>query len=47
MENSTKYEDINEPQLQRRLAALISADVVGYSRLMADDEFGTVRSLSL
>ena len=37
---------MNEPQLQRRLAALISADVVGYSRLMADDEFATVRSLT-
>ena len=37
---------MNEPQLQRRLAALISADVAGYSRLMADDEFATVRSLT-
>ena len=37
---------MNEPQLQRRLAALISADIVGYSRLMADDEFATVRSLT-
>ena len=37
---------MNEPQIQRRLAALISADVVGYSRLMADDEFVTVRSLT-
>ncbi len=37
---------MNEPQLQRRLAALISADVVGYSSLMADDEFATVRSLT-
>ena len=37
---------MNEPQLQRRLSALISADVVGYSRLMADDEFATVRSLT-
>lgn len=32
---------MNEPQLHRRLAALISADVVGYSKLMADDEFAT------
>jgi adenylate cyclase len=37
---------MSEQQLQRRLAALISADVVGYSRLMADDEFDTVRSLT-
>jgi hypothetical protein len=37
---------MNEPQLQRKLAALISADVVGYSIMMADDEFATVRSLT-
>ncbi len=37
---------MSENQLLRRLAALISADVVGYSRLMADDEFATVRSLT-
>jgi tetratricopeptide (TPR) repeat protein len=29
---------MDERDLQRRLAALISADVFGYSRLMADDE---------
>jgi len=46
MHNDTKGEDMNEPQLERRLAALICADVVGYSRLMADDEFATVRSLT-
>ncbi len=28
---------------QRKLAAILSADVVGYSRLMADDEEATVR----
>ena len=37
---------MSEQQLQRRLAALISADVVGYSRLMSDDEIDTVRSLT-
>jgi adenylate cyclase len=37
---------MSEQQLQRRLAALICADVVGYSRLMADDEIDTVRSLT-
>ena len=31
--------------VQRKLAALVSADVVGYSRLMAADEEGTVRRL--
>ena len=32
--------------LQRRLAAILSADAVGYSRLMGQDEFATVRILS-
>lgn len=35
-----------ENSLQRRLSALINADVVGYSRLMADDEVATVRALT-
>jgi TolB-like protein/class 3 adenylate cyclase len=30
----------------RRLAAILSADVVGYSRLMAEDEAATVRTLT-
>ncbi len=30
---------------QRKLAAILSADVVGYSRLMSEDEEGTVRRL--
>jgi adenylate cyclase len=37
---------MNETQLQRKLSAIISADVVGYSRLMADDELDTVRNLT-
>jgi adenylate cyclase len=32
--------------LKHRLAALLSADVVGYSRLMAEDELGTIRTLT-
>ncbi len=32
--------------IERRLAAILAADVVGYSRLMEVDEEGTVRSLS-
>ena len=32
--------------VQRRLAAILSADVAGYSRLMGDDEIATVRTLS-
>jgi class 3 adenylate cyclase len=31
---------------KRRLAAILSADVVGYSRLMAEDEVSTVRTLT-
>ena len=37
---------MNNGQFRRHLAALISADVVGYSRLMADDEIGTIRALT-
>ena len=32
--------------VQRKLAAILSADVVGYSRLMAEDEATTVRTVS-
>ena len=32
-------------QVQRRLAAVVSADGQGYSRLMSEDEIGTVRTL--
>ncbi len=32
--------------IERRLAAILSADVVGYSRLMAEDEAATIRTLS-
>ncbi len=31
---------------ERRLAAILSADVVGYSRLMAEDEQGTIQTLN-
>ena len=34
-----------ENNIQRRLAAILSADVVGYSRLMAADETGTLGRL--
>lgn len=37
---------MNDTTLSRHLSALISADVVGYSRLMADDEIGTIRALT-
>ena len=32
--------------IERKLAAILSADVVGYSRLMAEDEDATVRTLT-
>ena len=34
-----------ENSVQRRLAAILAADAVGYTRLMADDEVGTLHSL--
>ena len=37
---------MSESELKHRLAAILSTDVVGYSRLMAQDEVVTVRTLS-
>ena len=34
------------PEVERRLAAILSADVVGYSRLMAANEQSTVRTIT-
>ena len=34
-----------EERVQRKLAAILAADVVGYSRLMEDDETGTLARL--
>jgi adenylate cyclase len=36
---------MNEKPVERRLAAVLAADVVGYSRLMGADELGTLRAL--
>jgi adenylate cyclase len=33
-------------RLERRLAAIFAADVAGYSRLMSQDEVGTLRTLT-
>ena len=33
------------PEIERKLAAILSADAVGYSRLMADDEAATIRAV--
>jgi adenylate cyclase len=37
---------VSADPVERKLAAILSADVVGYSRLMAEDEAGTVRRLT-
>jgi adenylate cyclase len=37
---------VNSDALERKLAAILSADVVGYSRLMAEDEAATIRTLT-
>ncbi len=34
-----------EERVQRRLAAILAADVVGYSRMMSTDEAGTLSRL--
>src|SRR6202011_223365 len=36
---------INNPDMERRLTAILAADVVGYSRLMGVDEAGTLAAL--
>ncbi|TCU27983.1 TolB-like protein [Rhizobium azibense] len=36
---------MGQPQVERRLAAILAADVVGFSRLMGVDEAGTARAL--
>jgi adenylate cyclase len=33
-------------KFKRKLAAILSADVKGYSRLMGEDEEGTIRTLN-
>ena len=33
-------------RVQRRLAAILASDVVGYSRLMGEDEEGTLAALT-
>jgi class 3 adenylate cyclase len=37
---------VTEPRVQRRLAAIAIADVVGYSRMMGRDERGTLETLT-
>ena len=40
-----RWRTADHVRLERRLAAILAADVVGYSRLMSDDEEGTHRRL--
>ncbi len=37
---------MSEVRVQRRLAAILAADVVGYSKLMGQDEEGTLAALT-
>ena len=37
---------MSEESIKRKLAAILSADVVGYSRLMTEDEVATIRMLA-
>jgi adenylate cyclase len=37
---------VSPQNVERKLAAILSADVVGYSRLMAEDEVSTVGTLT-
>lgn len=37
---------MTEPAIERKLAAILSADVAGYSRLMGVDEIGTLATFS-
>ena len=39
--------DVVDPDLvERKLAAILGADVSGYSRLISEDEAGTIRTLT-
>jgi len=37
---------MNSEGFKRKLTAILSADVVGYSRLMGDDEEWTIRTMT-
>ncbi len=37
---------MTQERLKRKLAAILSADVEGYSRLMREDEEATIRTLT-
>ena len=44
--NYRRFDPMTEEQAKRKLAAILSADVKGYSRLMEDDEEATVRTIT-
>ncbi len=46
MEHNTQI-STSEEGIERRLAAVLAADVEGYSRLMGEDEVGTLRRLAV
>ena len=37
---------MTQPDAKRKLAAIVAADVVGFSRLMGDDDEATLRTLT-
>jgi adenylate cyclase len=37
----------DEAKLERKLAAVLASDVAGYSRLMQDDEAGTLKAFEI
>ena len=41
----TRKHVVTTPRIERRLAAILAADVAGYSRLMGTDEVGTLNAL--
>lgn len=41
-----EFRAMSGPPVERKLAAILSADVEGYSRLMGDDEVATVRTIT-
>ena len=45
MQTPVRKSSPKDEQVERRLAAILAADVVGYSRLMGADEVGTLRAL--
>ncbi len=46
MSDAAQPEDTSPQRLKRKLAAIFSADVQGYSRLMSDDEAATIHTLT-